>query len=465
MIYRIHHLFYLLPILFVSVYTLAKTVDIHPKNFYTLEYQQKLHHPIGVNAGYLLDLKLSTTELEASVQKLRDSGVNTVRLCVDPTRQTNQTMQEQSDGTLSDLAVERLRQICALTEEYGMVTVISFFDLLGMAEHWDTHPYNQENGGRCKTPKEFFTNARQRAQSAARIKQIIAALSSHENVIWELARGINLDERNGFGDTEYRSSIMQWTLIQFSLVRRLDDNRRLIALSFLPNTLPYDFMGLADVDILFLSIRANEALRAVKSTAQMIQLAKQYRKPVFIGEVSWSEKSGQEEQYQQWMLWSSLASGSSVFLNEGDGVGNEPSGFELSMLKAFHFAQPIVDLSGRPRPPADREPEIFPEGSYELIHHITGYDWMFCIIKKTPGRGSAKIDFYTQQGWYNYQWFHVEETQRLPGTTRRNIRNKLQLQSPAFEQIIFGRLRYIPSEESGGKTEKTEKTEDVDTNP
>lgn len=419
----------------------AKPVSVHKTNFFMLEYKQELLYPIGVNTNSLLNLDEKPTTIQSQIKRISSAGANTLRLSIDQSSQNGKPITENRDGTLQQELLQRIELICLEAEKHNAIVVVSMLDLQHMAETWKTHPYNQINGGECDDLQHFFTNPQRRNRCLNRIKQIIQKLQSQENVIFELARGINLDEWKSFGDEEWRKHIHQWTTIMLDTIQRGDHNNHLIALSYLPNTTPYDMMNMSLVDISFLHIKANNAIKAVQSSHQLINLAKKNRRPVFIGELTWSSDANQSIHYQQMMQWSLLAAGTSTFLHNG----NEPvPSAVLELVKHFRFAMPIFDLTGAPRPPAKPKPELFPPDSYVLIEHITGYDWIFCIIRKTQGNEATQIKFPIQTGWYEYQWFHIENTQILPNQRRHNSKGLLHLQSPEMEQIIIGRLRYLP---------------------
>jgi hypothetical protein len=409
-----------------------------------LEYNKNFFYPVGVNTNVLLNLDEPDTAIQSQIKRITDAGANTLRVSIDQAFQGGQPVKENRDGTLPAPLVNRLELLCNEAAKQSAIVTVSIFDLQHMAESWKTHPYNSSNGGDCDDPQSFFTNPQRRKLSLNRIKQIIHLLQPHDNVIFELARGINLDEWKSIGDSKWRQHIHQWTSIMLDTFRRDDNHDHLIALSYLPNTTPYDLMKFAMVDLSFLHIKSHNSLVAVQSTKQLITLAREISRPVFIGELTWSGDSNQSIHYQQMMLWSMLAAGSSAFLH----TGNDPvSSAELEQFKQFRFAMPLFDLSGTPRPPAKPAPSVFPPDSYVMIEHITGYDWIICMIRKSPGKESTQVSIPIQNGWYEYQWFQIEKGQITPNQKRHNSRGLLQLQTPEMEQIIIGRLRYLPDEE------------------
>lgn len=442
---------------------IAKPVGIHASNFFMLSYQDQFFYPIGVNTDVLLNLDIPEGEVSKQIQQLAESGINTLRLNVDHVTQNHNPVVENNDGTLSDAVVKRLDFICATSNQHQIAVIVSFFDLLDMAKNWETHPYHQLNGGECLSLQDFFTHVQRRSRSTARMKQLVSALKTHDNTIWEPARGINLDEYNSMGNAEWRQHIRQWTVIMLDTIQRSDEHNHLIALSFLPNTLPLDLMGLAPVSMYLLHIQSHDTLLAVKSTTEMLKIVKEQRRPVFIGELTWTGEPNQRSHYHQMMLWSMLAGGSSAFLHSGR---NFVSNDDLEHIKTLRFAMPMFDLSGIPRPPANPAPKVLPEGSYQLIEHISGYEWIYCLIRKSPGKNIAPMEILTRNGWYEYQWFLIENAQFLPGQRRRNTRTTLKLQSPEFEEIIIGRLRFLPDREAKepsnkelNSTEPTDHTE------
>lgn len=419
----------------------AKPVSIHKQNYYLLNYNGDVFYPVGVNANGLLNLDEPDAAIQSQIKRITNAAANTIRLSIDCAVQDGLPVNENRDGTLQNSVLNRLELLCSELSKHNAIVILSILDLQRMAETWDIHPYNSKNGGDCSDLHSFFTNPQRRNRSLNRIKQVIEQLQHHENLIFELARGINLDEWKSIGDTEWRTHIHQWTNIMLDTFRRRDEQNHLTALSFLPNTTPYDMMKMALVDLSFLHIKANNSITAVKTANQILQITKSNRKPVFIGELTWTGSSNQAIRYQHLMLWSTLAAGSSALLHNG--IEPVPAAIQEE-LKQFRFALPMFDLAGSPRPPAKNPPIIFPPDSYVLIDYITGYDWIVCILRKTPGIEPAQVAFPIQKGWFDYQWFNIEKGQLQPSQKRYNTREMLQMQTPEMDQIIIGRLRYLP---------------------
>jgi len=343
---------------------------------------------------------------------------------------------------LQEDVLKRLDVIFASTKRLGMVIVLTFFDVQAMAEEWKTHPYNLENGGMCESASEFFTNVQQRQKETRRIEQLIERYESFDHVIWELGRGLNIDElSSGTPDQELRNSITQWTIIMREVIRRKDLRPHLTAISFVPNTLPYHLMDIRSINVFFLHIKSDDPLRALKSTHQFINIVRGWRRPVFIGEITGNGTAGRETELKQNILWGSFAAASGAFLHSGS--TNEISGSDLELLQSLKLCLSMVKLDGKPRPPADPSPKAMPEDSYYVIEHIVGYDWLFWLYRKSPGKNRAQITFKTKAGWYDYQWFDVENTRIHQSQSRKNTRDILWMESPEFEQMIFGRLRHI----------------------
>ena len=423
----------------------GKPIGVNRTNFYLLDWKDQIFYPIGVNAGYLLAPDVPLEEIDRSLHMFTVAGANTIRINLDDAlpRKRKATI-EAADGTVRAELLERVDQIMAMCDRLGLVVIFSLWDIQRLEEEWDNHPYNARNGGRCATPEDFFMNPTQRMRSIRRIDQVAARYGKYDGLIWEMGRGLNVDELPGTVDPAYSKKIAFWTVYMMDRVRRADPQAHLLALSFLPNTLPYSLMDIQPANLFFLSIEARDALQAAQSTQQFIQTARQFRRPVFIGETAWKGPAFERDGYVLDMLWSSLAASSGTFLTpERDESKPRIYDSDLALLLGIRLFLPLVKLDGKPRPPSEAPLELIPKDSCLVVDSLVGNDWLFWLRRKGGGEGKMQVLFHTVEGWYEVQWFGMENLQRGENVSRRILQKVLRLESPEFGHAVIGRLRYV----------------------
>ncbi|MBD3265962.1 hypothetical protein GF373_04775, partial [bacterium] len=304
--------------------------------------------PIGANASEFMSPSFPAKAIDPLLQTWADAGINTLRICLDDFASLEAWDEyENQDGTLKKAAVDRLETLLQAAQKHNMASVISFFDLQRMALHWDTHAYNRKNNGPCANLADFFIKPVMLGRATKRIRQIVNIANDYPILAYELARGINIWERvrNTKADTPKRVEF--WAFRIAETLHRADRDNHLIALNYVPNTLPITLMRAPYIHINFLSVQSKNPIVAAKSTAQFIQVARDYKKPVFIAEINWSGDGAGRAELIRNVFWASVASCSGSFLTPGSMLEKaQISSEDLLLAKTLKPFIKYIDLNG-----------------------------------------------------------------------------------------------------------------------
>ena len=99
---------------------------------------------------------------------LRESGVTCLRLMLEYA-QSDDCYFETPDGAWNEPLVAAWDALVALCERAGMRLLLTPFDTFFTWVRWDSHPYNQANGGPCAGRTELLTCVRTRARIKRRL--------------------------------------------------------------------------------------------------------------------------------------------------------------------------------------------------------------------------------------------------------------------------------------------------------
>ncbi|MFH1783474.1 MAG: DUF5060 domain-containing protein [bacterium] len=129
--------------------------------------------------------------------KMRESGCNISRIWTVPwhialewTNKGNKKGDFDGIGLYNMSHAWKLDEIISVAKDSGiyfMLTMANYGDLMvekgpWNEEMWKYNPYNIENGGFCKTPEEFFTNAKARKQYKKRMRYVVARWGYTPNI-------------------------------------------------------------------------------------------------------------------------------------------------------------------------------------------------------------------------------------------------------------------------------------------
>ncbi|RJP27227.1 MAG: hypothetical protein C4527_13725 [Candidatus Omnitrophota bacterium] len=434
-------------------------IGIHKTNFYALSQNGNPFLPVAANVGFLMDLSLSEDAVKETLHRLAAFGVNSIRVVIDNAYKIGEPLDkfEAFDGSLKEPVLARLDAILTEAEKQGMPAILALFDIESVARQWENHPRNKKNGGACIDVTEYLTKPDQVKRTALRLTQIVARYSKRNILAWELARGVNIWDLQTPPQNEYLQPIQFWIMRTVDQLRRIDDRKHLTALSYVPNSLPFSLMQTAPVDLIMLHIRSENPLRTAMSIQSFIDASRQYKKPIFIAETTWTGPSDHREEFTKNTLWSAAASCGAAFLMP-QFVGDIPrfSNAELTQFKAFQLFLDNVDLGGVPRPPTPAPIQITPPDSYFIVESIVGNDRLFWVLRKNPGKSKDIFTFQTVEGQYEYLWFNTDAGEIDRKREFKLTRKTLMLDPPHFEHDIAGRLRLMQpiSESKGEKKEK-----------
>ena len=115
---------------------------------------------------------------------------------------------------------------------------------------------------------------------------------------------------------------------------------------------------------------------------------------------------------------------------------------DLNLIKTLQFVMPGLDLSGVPREITVPQKTI-PGDTYLIVESLTGYDRIYWILRKQPGKSQAQLEASTIEGVYEKQWFDIEKIKKYP-RGKFSLRSKRLLQeSPPFERDVLGVLKLV----------------------
>lgn len=424
----------------------------HKTNFFLLEREGEVFLPLGANADFLLSPDVSPGEAESILRDWKSFGINTLRINL------GGAADHWSNKAPETGPLERADAIVRFAEENGMAVIPVLFDIAGMAASWETHPANRANGGGCAGPLDYFTNASERMRGVERLREWTGRFGGRDCVIWELARGLNLDDTVKGADRAQSEGIVYWTVYMLDeLLKAGGENPAWV--SFMPNTMPPHLMAIRGIGGYLLHIESGDPVSAAVGGAQMIQAARSYKKPVFVGEMTWTGPDNRRAIFTKNLLWSSFAAGASAFLTPpGVEPDRPPLASDLAAMREVSFARALAKLGGPPRPPSEAPIQASPADSFHLIDSLVGNDWLFWVLRKEPGKGRAALEFRVVEGWYDLAWFDSWTGQAVPPIQRRIHRRRFVVETPEFEQSVFGRLRFakplekmeIPERGTGG---------------
>ncbi|MBT7301511.1 MAG: DUF5060 domain-containing protein [Victivallales bacterium] len=148
-------------------------------------------------------------------------------------------------GRYRQNAAARLDYAIGLAEQHG------FYYMMCMDTHqdfrasgWQANPFNVANGGPCKTPREWFTDATARTLYRKRLRYTVARWGYSPHVLcWEFG-----NEFEGWANTD-NAVKLPWHREMSDYLADLDPYRHLITTSWWSKTGPEAFWRLPNIDI------------------------------------------------------------------------------------------------------------------------------------------------------------------------------------------------------------------------
>lgn len=421
-------------------------ISVHPINFHMTGLGSEVFYPRVINADFLLALDIAAEETEKILTLWREGGANAIRLKADSLFSPNDPLNQylEKNGRLKTEFLARLDRTIEAAERQNLFVILVLFNVERLAKNWDNSPYNKTNGGTIQRLADWFNDSSSLSQAIERTTQLVERYKDRPIFCWEIGHGTNVWELNRRPNNALRESVCYWVIRLANHIKKLDDRKHLLALSFVANTYPDSLLGLPQIDLHFLQIQSQNEIQAVKSTNPYIHsIRKYYKKPVFIAETDWIGDSGAREAFQHNLFWVSLASCSGMFLSPPPGEGPPRiADADLHLLKTAQTFLPELNWDGPPREitvPA----EIGPDDSYLMVESLVGYDRVFWILRCQPTQSKARIKFNTTEGMYRYQWFDIERMQHLTNKDFPLLRKYVTLESPEFERSILGLFRLI----------------------
>lgn len=413
-------------------------------NAFLLSNQGELFFPQGANVSYLLKDSVTKELMNGTFAMLAESGVNTVRVVLEDAVDGPATYQDLFDrtGAFVEPVQQRFDQLLTLANKHGLQVLPVLFDLQSMQENWDASPQNKANGGPCETIHDFFLQSTIQQKSITRMREFTKRFQGRNILAWEVARGANIWEATVPNDTELHAGALMWFNLLLDQLHRDNVEHQLTAVSFLPNTLPFELME--SVDVLFVHFRSHSSALTASSIQSFLEACRKQRRPVFMCEATYTSKLTRRDLFFHTLFWSTLAMDSSVFLSPVQ-VGEhwEFSSFDLLQTKTRSEFMPLLDFTGPARPPSEAKVEVLPKGQFALIDTIVGYDRFFWLYAQRPGDNKAQLHLQTIEGVYEIQWFDIENQQPYKRNRFNLWRKDLNLATPTFDQSLFGVLRLV----------------------
>jgi hypothetical protein len=294
-------------------------IRVHPQNpFYFAAREGKLFYPVGENLAWVN----SNEDMGTYLQKLGSNGGNWIRLWMcnwglTDLEWTNKHFPvyrglegyslenaARIDGIFSKAAEQGIRIQLVINHHGQYATEVN--------PNWADNPFNVENGGILKDPKEFFTHPEMKRRYKDRLRYLVARWGWSPNLFgWELWNEVNNTDALRKGSPDERRAVLDWHVEIARFLRELDPYNHLITTSgctIKKDSSEDDTWGLPEFDF-------NQAHDYVPNLIDRIRgLAvdmRRFKKPFFYGELGISEvnwPNPEEAIPLHDMLWTSVVS-------------------------------------------------------------------------------------------------------------------------------------------------------------
>lgn len=260
---------------------------LNPQSDYTLKYDAgKLFRGFGENVCW-------SDNFEHYFKKLNAVGCNFVRIWMCPWNLYLEWA-EPGLGKYNLQNAAQLDSVLSLAEKYDIYIMLCF-DYHGVVQKqqgyfhenkWNENPYNQKNGGPCKTQSDFFSSPIAKKCYKNRLNYIVARYAFSPHIFaWEFWNEVDLTA----GKLE---DIITWHREMAAYLREIDPYKHLITTSFSSMEIP-EIWQINEIDITqtHLYNKPNYAEFIPETIARHIL---KYQKPHVIGEFG-SDYRGSKE--------------------------------------------------------------------------------------------------------------------------------------------------------------------------
>ncbi len=260
-------------------------------------------YPVGINTGWWF------YESQAQNMKAHNINLGRVWMC------SWHVNIEPQLKVYSESAATQLDNILALAEEYDIyiqLVLLTFTDFSNLhGNHWDSNPYNADNGGPCENPADFFTDLTARDYIKKRFNYILNRWGNNSRIaIWEFWNEVNLVGRGVDPYVPVTDAMVKaWQEDVAQVFRQNDTHHRPLATSCSGDVF-WDQTFLSDANDV-IQIHTYNQSNPNNLALQVSEYIKQYEnsgKPVVIGE--YGINSEDKVEFLHSGLWAALTSGS-----------------------------------------------------------------------------------------------------------------------------------------------------------
>ncbi|MCB1104099.1 MAG: DUF5060 domain-containing protein [Opitutaceae bacterium] len=243
---------------------------------------------VGINLCWLGGR--GTFDYEDWFAQMRHSGQNVARLWLSPWWLSL----EQRPDTLTHYRMDaawQLDRLFALAEQNGiyLLPCLDYHGMFqeddaqwgGMTNQWSENPYNLANGGPCREPNDFFTNAEARRAYTKRLRYLVARYGANPRLLaWEFYNEID----NVFEPRSLREpDVLAWHQEMARWLKAHDPFGHLVTTSLTGGSDRPGFWQLPEIDVAM--YHSYEEIAPARRLAWIGRdFAARYDKPVIIGE-------------------------------------------------------------------------------------------------------------------------------------------------------------------------------------
>jgi hypothetical protein len=218
---------------------------------------------------------------------------------------------EPTLGRYRQAQAARLDFALQLAREHGFVYMLCLDTHQDFREGgWGANPFNLANGGPCKTPGDWFTDATARRHYRNRLRYTVARWAASPQVLcWEFG-----NEFEGWADTS-QEALLAWHKEMAAYLRSIDPYRHPITTSFWSKTGPEVFWQIPEIDIVQTHCYTNNDANVAEQVREYcLHQWRTFQKPHIFGEFGIrSHDTTADKDPKGWALhnafWSAVASG------------------------------------------------------------------------------------------------------------------------------------------------------------
>lgn len=238
-------------------------------------------YPLGHNVCWG-----SLKDYEAHFLKMHQNGENWARVWISPSNADIEWCGNPDSGGPGHRKLEnaaKLDEIVELAEAFGIYLQMVLHTHSEMDSGWRDHPCNQERGGPCAQPQDFFTNAEALQLERNRIRYIIARWGYSSRIMaWELFD--EADRTDGFDP----KTDAAWQEAMARYIRGIDPHGRMITTSYAGGS-HAEVFALPEIDFTQAHIYG-EAI--IDRFIEEMRAFSEFKKPYFAGEFGRTAQDG-----------------------------------------------------------------------------------------------------------------------------------------------------------------------------